>query len=155
MVYETNSEIYKLAKDTSLDEYEIPDLWKLKQSNELEQVLLDLQILEGTEPQSSKKTEKIEQTDEQNGEPSGLLSDIFKKEKKPKKKNEQDIKDEQIELPEYEHSDEKFVKSEQFDEQIVKNEHFEEEYYGEHEYYYNDHGHFEENVHLEDNEVCT
>merc|ERR1712156_736185 len=77
VVYETNSEIYKLAKDASLDEYEIPDLWKLKQSNELEQVLLDLEILEGIEPQSSKKTEKIEQTDEKNGEPSGSLSDIF------------------------------------------------------------------------------
>merc|ERR1712083_745379 len=29
VVFETSSEIYKLEKDSSMEEYEIPDLWKL------------------------------------------------------------------------------------------------------------------------------
>jgi len=53
IVFETGSEIYKLEKVD--DEYDIPDLWKLKQSNELEPFLVDLQVLEGIEPEAVKK----------------------------------------------------------------------------------------------------
>ena len=88
--------------------------------------------MEGIEPQPKQKNSvKNEQTDEQNSEQSGTLSDIFTaKGKKSTNRNDKKIKDEQV--------DEFTVKNEYVQEQYEYEQYYgqNEQHYGQNEQYY-------------------
>ena len=100
--------------------------------------MIDLELLEGIEPQPKQKNSvKTEQTNEQNSEQSGSLCDIFTaKGKKSTKKSYKKVKNEQV--------DEFTVKNEYVEEQYE-----DEQYYGQNEQYY---GHNEHDTYYGQND---
>jgi hypothetical protein len=102
IVFETGSPIHMLPKNEESGEYEIPDLWKLKQNEELESLLPNLSLLEGIEAPVKVKSE-VDQ-DDPNTDQQQSLNDNFscesstKKIKKVKKrgKKKNDAIDEEV-----------------------------------------------------------
>ena len=113
--------------------------------------MIDLELLEGLEPQLKQKNSvKIDQSDEQNSEQSGSLSDIFTaKGKKSAKISDKKIKNEPV--------DEFKVKNEYVQENQYENEQYygqNEQYCGQNEYHYGQseheqyHGHNEHDIYF-------